>query len=436
MDRLLAINQLKTLQIWSVEIVYKFPRFFQQLGGWLAVLLLVSLSACTAPVDDGVVHLALWQGVNPPSNRAVLQKLVDRFNQTHPQIQVESLYVGQADQQMPKILAAVVGDAAPDLLWYGPMITGQLVELGAIQPIDDYWQKSAVARQIDRALDSSMLYKNQRWSVPFGTNNMGIFYRPDLFRAAGVTKIPQNWSELRSVAKQLTNADHHGILLPLGKGEWSVFSWLPFMWSGGGELAAVGTDLANSGALKALQLWRDLLDDGSATLSMPERGYELDRFLAGKVAMQVTGPWTLGQLAEMKVEYDVMPIPADVAAHTVVGGESLFMMKNKPNRAAAAWQFMEYVLGEDFQREWALGTGYLPVNLEARKSAGYQDFVRKMPGLAMFVAQAARGKSRPISPGYSEISEDLGRAIEAVLLGRATPEVALAEAQRRWKLTQ
>lgn len=412
------------------------PKFLRQLAGGLLALLLVGLTACTRPVDDGVVRLTLWQGVNPPPNRVVLQKLVDRFNQSHPQIQVESLYVGQADQQLPKILAAVVGDAAPDLLWYGPMLTGQLVELGALQPIDEYWQKSSVTKQIDRALDSSMIYQGQRWSVPFATNNLGIFYRPDLFRSAGVTAIPQTWAELRSVAKQLTNGDRRGIQLPLGKGEWTVFSWLPFMWSGGGELAAPGTNLANPGAVKALTFWRSLLDDGSAILSLPERGYETDRFLAGKVAMQVTGPWTLGQFASSQVEYDVMPIPADVAAHTVVGGENLFMMKNQPRRAAAAWQFMEYVLGEEFQREWALGTGYLPVNLAARQSAGYQDFVQQMPGLGIFVEQAARGKSRPIGPGYSEISEDLGRAIERVLLGRSTPQAALAEAQRRWQLTQ
>jgi multiple sugar transport system substrate-binding protein len=61
-----------------------------------------------------------------------LQKLVDRFNQSHRNIQVESLYIGQPDQQMPKILASVVGDAPPDLLWFNPTLTGQLIELNAI----------------------------------------------------------------------------------------------------------------------------------------------------------------------------------------------------------------------------------------------------------------------------------------------------------------
>jgi multiple sugar transport system substrate-binding protein len=263
----------------------------------LILCLLIGLTACSKPIslqerqanNDGVVHLTLWQGVNPPANRSVLQKLVDKFNQQHPQIQVESLYVGQADQQLPKILAAAIGDAAPDLLWYGPILTGQLVDLGAIRPIEAFWQKSAVAKEIDPALLGAMSYQDHLWSVPFATNNMGIFYRPDLFKAAGIQQLPKTWSELRQVAKQLTDAEHQGIMLPLGKGEWTVFSWLPFMWSGGGSLDGSPVKLNNTGAIEALQFWRSLVDDGSAVLSMPERGYELDKFLAGRVLSHLMG---------------------------------------------------------------------------------------------------------------------------------------------------
>ena len=408
----------------------------------LLSIVLVTLSACSAPIaslapkviDDGIAHLTLWQGVNPPPNRAVLQKLVDKFNQQHPKIQVESLYVGQSDQQLPKILAAAIGDAAPDLLWYGPMLTGQLVDLGAIRPIEGFWQKSAVAKDIDPALLEAMRYQDHLWSVPFGTNNMGIFYRPDLFKTAGITELPKTWPELRQVAKKLTTKDQHGIVLPLGKGEWTVFSWLPFMWSGGGSLDGSSVKLNNSGSIAALQFWRSLLDDGSAMLSTPERGYELDKFLAGKVAMQVTGPWTLGQLGSTKSSYGVMPIPAGVESHTVLGGEHLFMMKTTPDRSQAAWEFMEYALSPEFQTEWALGTGYLPVNLKARQSSAYQNYVSKTPGLQVFLDQAAVGKSRPISTGYPEMSELLGRSIEAVLMGKETPSQALAKAQQRWEL--
>lgn len=421
----------------------------------LALILLVILAGCTPIQRDlnGVTHLTLWQGINPPPNRDVFQKLVTKFNQQHPDIQVESLYVGQADQQLPKILAAVVGDAAPDLLWFGPMLTGQLVELNAIEPLDKLWNSSSVSKEIDPVLRESMEYEHHLWSVPFGTNNIGVFYRPSLFKAAGIQKIPTTWTELRTTAKQLTRdtngdgkVDKYGMLLPLGKGEWTVFMWLPFMWSAGGELQSnpetanlvpkIQTTIDTPGSIAALELWHNLIADGSAILSSPERGYELDNFMAGKVAMQLTGPWTLGQLAGNKeVDYDVMPIPINNRSATGVGGEHIFMMKSNPQHQQAAWKFMEYLLSQEFQTEWALGTGYLPVNIQSRQHPRYQDYIKKTPVTQVFLDQAKYARARPIAPGYSQISENLGRAIESVLLGKDSPQVALKTAQERLNLS-
>jgi multiple sugar transport system substrate-binding protein len=417
-----------------------------RVGISIALILLIITAGCTPTQLDvgGVTHLTLWQGINPPPNRAVFQKLVSKFNQQHPTIEIESIYVGQADRQLPKILASVVGDAKPDLLWYGSMLTGQLVELDAIVPIDSQWQRSTISKDIDPTLLGSMQYENQLWSIPFGTNNVGIFYRPSLFTAAGIEHIPTNWTELKTIAKQLTRdtngdgkIDRYGMLLPLGQGEWTVFTWLPFMWGGGGEIkSGMATNLDNPGAIAALQLWQDLIKDGSAILSSPERGYELDNFLSGKAAMQLTGPWTLGQLAGMnQTDYAVMPIPAGTRAATVVGGENLFMMKTTPTHQQAAWEFMEYVLSEDFQTEWAIGTGYLPINLKARDRTAYRDYISKTPAIQVFVDQTKSGRTRPIDLGYSQISEQLGRAIESVLLDRSSPEVALKTAQSRLSLS-
>lgn len=421
-------------------------KLWRGLSKWLLLgVFWLGLAGCQAQSGNSndVIQLTLWQGVNPPPNRDVLQSLVDKFNQTHPHVQVESLYVGQADQQMPKILAAVVGNAPPDLLWYGPMIGGQLVELGAIRPLDDWLPK--VRDQINPALLESMEYQGHFWSVPFGSNNVGIFYRPSLFKAAGITQLPKTWRELREVARQLTRdtdgdgrIDRHGMVLPLGKGEWTVFTWLPFMWSGGGELAGIATkaevNIVNQGSIAALQFWQDMINDGSAILSLPERGYELDGFLAGKVAMQLTGPWTLGQLESTRVDYAVFPIPAQARRATSMGGENLFIFKTTPEREKAALTFAEYVISEDFQTEWALKTGYLPVNLQVQKNPAYREFVRKSPAVEVFLEQAKFARSRPIFPGYNQISENLGRAIEAVLLGKSSPVDALKQSQQRLDL--
>ncbi|MDR9402858.1 MAG: extracellular solute-binding protein, partial [Halothece sp. Uz-M2-17] len=260
---------------------------------------------------ENVTRLTLWHGINPPSNREVFQDLVDQFNRNHEQLEVDAIYIGQPDGQLPKILTAVVGEVPPDMLWFVPQLTGQLVELGAIRPLNDWLDQSPLKDEIDPVLLPSMELNDQIWSVPFATNNAAIFYRPSLFENAGIKTPPQTWEDLEQAAEKLTKdfdqdglIDQYGMFLSLGKGEWTVFTWLPFVYSANGELLTdeQQPNLVNEGTIEALELGSKLVQKNWATLSAPEQGYILDQFLSGGAAMQVTGPWTLGQLSQTDVD--------------------------------------------------------------------------------------------------------------------------------------
>lgn len=426
--------------------------FFQEktlkrLTLFFSLLLLIITSFLTACQDqfssNHSLELSFWHAINPPQNREVFNQLVAKFNQRHPEIQIKPLYIGQSDTQLPKILTAVVGNVPPEMLWISPEITGQLVDLEAVIPLEDWFFQSPLKEEFDSKLLENMQLNNHIWSIPFARNNTAIFYRPSLFAKAGITELPETWEEFKTVAKKLTQdrdqdgkIDQYGMLLSLGKGEWVVFVWLPFIFSADGEIVENNyPQLVNEGTIKTLQFGQDLVKEGVAILSSPERGYELDQFLAGKVAMQVTGPWTLGQLKATGVDYDVFPIPYLKERSAVVGGENVFVFKTTPEKEKASQVFLEYILGQEFQKEWALKTGYLPVNTKVKNSPEYQEFVEKTPVLKTFLKQMEWTRSRPIVAGYSNISEELGRAIESVLLEKKTPEVALQESQKRLELT-
>jgi len=416
-----------------------FFRWFKVAIAFGLSFLLFSSCQTGTNTSDGVVKLTMWQGINPPPNRDVFQALVDEFNQSHSNIEVEALYIGQPGEQLPKILTSVVGDATPDILWQIPMLAGQLVELDAIQPMSGWLNNSPVKSKIIPSLFESMELNGEIWSIPMATNNTAIFYRPSLFEEAGISKLPETWEEFQEVATRLTKdtnedgrIDQYGMLLPLGKQEWTVFCWLPFMFSGGGELVTGNeVQINNPGAVKALQFWSDLLAADAATLSAPERGYELEDFKAGRVAMQITGPWTLAELAQSGVDYGVFPIPKEETSATVVGGENLYVMTDDVEKQAAIWEFFEFILGEDFQTKWAMGTGYLPITIPGRESESYQAFVEENPVLETFNEQMKNARSRPIVANYSKISENIGRAVEEVLINRINPEEALQKAEER-----
>ncbi|PHX57225.1 ABC transporter substrate-binding protein [Tychonema bourrellyi FEM_GT703] len=410
-------------------------------SGLIAIILSVCLlifAGCQSAINknDGVIHLTLWQGINPPVNRDVFQKLVAEFNQKNHDIQVESIFVGQ---QLPKILTSVVGNSPPDILYFYPQVTGQFVNLDAIVPLEDWLDKLPLKSELYPQVLDEVKLNGHTWSVPMSTSPIGIFYRPKLFKEAGITELPKTWKELREVAKKLTidsNADgkpeQYGMLIPFGKGEWTVFTWFPFLLSANGEIVQNNRpNLMNPGAIRAVQFWQDLLKDGSATLSMPERGYEEGDFISGRVAMQITGPWTY--IMKSNVDYGVFPVPVDVRPATVVGTGTLFVMKTTPERQKAALKFLEYVLSKEFQTKWSIGTGFLPINMKSAKSQAYQEFLKQKPVLNVFIEQLSVAGSRPIIAGYSRISENLGRAIEASMLGQPV-EKSLQEAQDRLEL--
>jgi len=405
------------------------------------ILLVPLLTGCQNSMEgtsaDGVTRITFWHGINPPENREIFNELLAQFNENNPNIEVQGLYVGQPDEQLPKIIASVVGNQPPDVLWYVPQLTGKLVDLGAIKPLTEWFDGSTLKEEIEPAMLSTMRLGNEIWSVPFATNNTAMFYRPSLFEEAGITELPSTWDEFVTVAGQLTKGnEQHGVLLSSGKGEFTVFVWLPFIYGADGFIVENDQpNLINEGTQKALSLGAELVNSNYAILSAPDRGYELDDFISGRVAMQITGPWTLAQLKQSGIDYGVFPLPVVDKPATVLGGESLFVFKTNPEREEASLRFLEYILGKEFQQQWALKTGYLPINRLVKDSAEYQQFVAENPVLEVFLEQMDNAYTRPILSDYPTISENLGRAIESTLLGQKSAEDALGESQKRINLS-
>ena len=96
------------------------------------------------------------------------------------------------------------------------------------------------------------------------------------------------------------------------------------MWSNGGD----EKNIATPQTAEALQLWVDLVKDGSASKSVVNwtQADVNDQFKAGNAAMMINGPWQFPVLnADKNLHYGVVPTPAPQAGATVVaplGGET------------------------------------------------------------------------------------------------------------------
>ena len=87
-------------------------------------------------------------------------------------------------------------------------------------------------------------------------------------------------------------------------------------------------------------------------------------------------------------------------------------------------------MSADFQVEWAIKTGYLPVSKSAAADAKYQDFLKENEFIKTYSDQMQYGKARPSIPEYVKISEYLGKEIEKTLYNKQDAKTSLERAAK------
>ena len=98
----------------------------------------------------------------------------------------------------------------------------------------------------------------------------------------------------------------------------------------------------------------------------------------------------------------------------------------------AAWTFLSWFTSAEQAMTWSLATGDLPIRASQTTLPDYQAYVQKYPGVATFVANEQNAvKARPVIENYNEVSQAMGQAIQAILLGKAAPKAALDQAAQQ-----
>ncbi len=395
------------------------------------LLLLLFFAACSSTRTDNRTTITFWHGMESGVNNKILQAKIDEFNTKHPDIFIDAQVYGAADQLGPKLDAAVAGKTPPDLLWWSPAFFPKYADAGVLKNLDEFISDD-VRNDVYDYLWELGSYQGKIYLTPFSANNLGIYYNKKMLNEASINQSPQTWDEFKDAAKKLTRNGTFGFQVPMGTSEWTVWTWQCFLWQAGGEILTPDKKHAafNSPAgVAALDFWKSLTDEKIANFSETDAGYKTENILSGRIAMTINGPWNYADLKDQKqIDLGVFALPKQERAATNIGGESLFLFKTNPQREKAAWEFMKFLMSADFQVDWAMNTGYLPVSKSAANSPRYQEFLQANPFIKAYNDQMPVGKTRPSIPQYPALSQALGKNIEAALYGKLSSKEALDKA--------
>jgi multiple sugar transport system substrate-binding protein len=395
---------------------------------WLAVAALtipLTLVACGS--SDGssaeVKSLRVLDYYNNEPDKSVYTKLLDACGQKNG-VTIDREAVPGADL-IAKILQQASSRTLPDVLMIDNPELQQIAATGALTPLSDY---GLSAEGYAKGVIDASTYKGKLYGLQPITNTIALFYNKDILAKAGVTP-PTTWEELRTAAKKLTSGKRYGVAFSAPANYEGTWQFLPFMWSNGGD----EKNIATPEVAAALQLWVDLVKDGSASKSVVTwtQADVNDQFKAGNAAMMVNGPWQFPVLnAVPALHYEVVPIPAPKAGQPVVaplGGET-WTVPNTGNKARQTIAAKIVQCLNSDENQLLLGTQRQTV---PTKTALQDKFAADQPSMKAFttMVKTARARTGELGADWPKAATKIYTGVQSALADGVSPLEALQKAQ-------
>lgn len=336
------------------------------------------LTACSTGTTSGsgqVVNLTFWS-FNPP-----IQKQVDLFNQTHPNIHVTyHTEPSGFGQYYPKILAAVRAGNAPDVALVEYQYIPTMVANNALVDISKYGANSAKS-QFDSAAWALAGENGAQYGYPQDTGPMALFYNKAIFQKAGIANPPATWAEFAADAVKIhaLGPNYYITAFPPQSTGW--FQGLE--WQAGAQWFSIDSakqawkvGINSPASMKVATFWQNLIDQGLVSTVADFSNDWASGLNNGTIASWVSAVWGQGVIPgdakDQANNWTVAPIPQWTAGANVTamwGGSAISVISGTKHPAEANEFAQWYLTNAQSLQIGVQQIGWYPANLQARSTA-------------------------------------------------------------------
>jgi sn-glycerol 3-phosphate transport system substrate-binding protein len=378
-----------------------------------------------------------------------MQRLIDQFDQSHPDIHVTAVYTGSYDDTNLKTRAAIQAGHPPGAVIMSANFVREYVINDEATSLDDLiaGDKQTSAEFMDQfwpALKLNATEGGHVYGVPFQNSTPLLYYSVDAFKDVGLDPDhpPVTWQDWVEDMRKLVKHDgsqttRWGMMMP---GTYDYLGWLTsaFAMSNGGQYynpdyggEVYYTEPSTLGAVRFIDAmvhqWH-VMPEG-----VTDANAVTTAFFQGRTAMMVLSTGSLGFVRDnMKTPYRVAFLPRSLVNAAPIGGASLIIPKgNSTERRAAAWTLIKWLTSPEIAGGWSRFTGYFAPRIAAYDLPDMKTYLAAHPDAKVALDQLkyARGWFATYDTvGVRKAMED---AVQAVLSGKAKPDAALEAAQRQ-----
>jgi len=368
----------------------------------------------------------------PPELMELYYPIWDEFERTHPEINFQMLHITGNYEDKIKVMFA--GKVAPDVIFMYPTALPAWVELGALEPLDGYLERSGKVSREDyfRVMLDTFSYGGRLYGLPKDASATIMEYNVDMFKRFGVDppRPDWTWDDMLEAARKLTkDTDGDGRVDQWGM---NPFEWWTFVWQNGGRILDESGErctLLEPRSGEALEYWAALRWKHEVTPT-PEAAADLGNtrlFQLGRIGMHFEMYPVVSMLRKTcEFDWDIAHLPAGPAGRvTCAVGSALAVTKQSRNKEAA-FEFVRWMTSPKGMK--FLVSVESPSCVELARSPLFL----QCPGLprSKHVAVGAMEYAHvPIQhPRYAEIIDALSQGLDKASRGEITVKEALEEA--------
>jgi sn-glycerol 3-phosphate transport system substrate-binding protein len=367
-------------------------------GPGVTVALAGNPDFATCPVDalesaDEPVRITFWHAMQSAQGDA-LARLTDEYNASQDRVVVELQNQNGYEELIDKYFQSSPGDR-PHVVQMPEYMLQQMADANTVITTSACVQASGfdVTPFLPRAMFAYQTGGVQ-WAMPLNISTPVLFYNKAMFEEAGLDpeRPPITLDELREYSQQIVDsgAAAYGIALDSGVnsgGAWFLEQWfaragLPYADNDNGRTARATQVLFDTPeAVEMLTFAQDLVNDGLAAyvgedprgidgllrMADPEQPAAMTIATSGAIggALEFVEGGAIAGITATDIGVGPMPGPSDTPSATI-GGAALYIVRDLGDaEAAAAWEYIQYLVTADAQSFWADASGYAPVRADA-----------------------------------------------------------------------
>ncbi len=339
------------------------------------------------------VPIQFWHTMQSAQGEA-LAALTEQYNASQDQVVVELVNQNGYEEQIDKYFQASDQDR-PELVQMPEYMLQQMADANTVVATTACIQTDGF--DIEPFLQRAMFaYQTEgvQWGMPFNISSPVLYYNKAIFEEAGLDPEvpPVTLDELREFSQQIVDsgAAAYGIALDSGVnsgGGWFLEQWLaraglPYTDNGNGRQGRATQVLFNTPeAADMLTFAQELVTDELAVY-VGEDPQGIDGLLRmadpqQPAAMTIATSGALGGVLDFveggaiagitseQIGVGPMPGPSETPS-AIIGGAALYIVRDQGDaEAAAAWDYIKFMISAESQSLWSAQTGYAPIRDDA-----------------------------------------------------------------------